>query len=61
VPIPDHEDLLITGAPIVSGGAPEVGWIRFAGSRVLARGIGGAPEHDGTVLGARRGSCRGPA
>jgi N-acetylglucosamine-6-phosphate deacetylase len=51
--MPDHEvDLLITDARVVTGGALEPGWIRFAGGRVLARGTGTPPEHDGPVVDA---------
>jgi len=51
--MPEHEaDLLITGARIVSGGAVEDGWIRFADGRVLARGTGTPPAHDGEQLDA---------
>lgn len=51
--MPDHEaDLLITGARVVSGGAALPGWIRFGGGRVLARGTGAPPPHDGAVLDA---------
>lgn len=49
--MPDHEaDLLITGARVVSGGAVETGWVRFGRGRVLARGTGAPPPHDGAVL-----------
>jgi N-acetylglucosamine-6-phosphate deacetylase len=51
--MPDHEvELLITDARIVSGGAVEHGWIRFAGGRVLARGTGTPPAQVGEVVDA---------
>ena len=51
--MPDHvAGLLITGARVVSGGAVESGWIRFADGRVLTRGTGAPPAHDGEVLDA---------
>src|SRR5207237_893412 len=53
VAMPDHEvELLITNARIVSGGALEHGWIRFAGGRVLARGTGTPPTQAGEVVDA---------
>ena len=52
MPTTDQDALLITGARIVSGGAEELGWVRFAGGRVAARGTGAAPAHDGEVLDA---------
>ncbi len=47
-------DLLITGARIVSGGAVvEDGWLRAADGRIVARGSGAPPPHDGEVVDAR--------
>jgi N-acetylglucosamine-6-phosphate deacetylase len=52
VPTTDQDALLITGARVVSGGAAEDGWVRFAAGRVAARGTGNAPAHDGEVVDA---------
>ncbi|GAA4741814.1 N-acetylglucosamine-6-phosphate deacetylase [Amnibacterium soli] len=52
MPTTDQDALLITGARVVSGGAVEHGWVRFAAGRVAARGSGEAPAHDGEVLDA---------
>lgn len=53
--MPEHEDdLLITGARIVTeGSVTEAGWVRFADGVVAARGAGPAPERTGAVLDAR--------
>lgn len=45
------DDVLITGARIVSGGSiADDGWVRFEDGTIAARGSGPAPHHDGEVL-----------
>ncbi|HEV7624399.1 MAG TPA: amidohydrolase family protein, partial [Amnibacterium sp.] len=51
--VDEDRPLLITGARIVSGGTVvDGGWVHFARGRVVARGEGLPPEHDGEVLDA---------
>ncbi|GAA2753629.1 N-acetylglucosamine-6-phosphate deacetylase [Amnibacterium kyonggiense] len=50
--MPEHEDLLIAGARVVTGGASEEGWVRFTGGLVAARGTGAPPPHEGRRIDA---------